>query len=38
LQKLLQDKPGGHEFLAGCDGPDQFEPCVRRSGRVAPED
>ena len=37
LQKLLKHKPGGQEFLAGFDGPDQFAWFVCRGGRVAPK-
>ena len=29
LQKLLQNKTGGHELLAGFDGADQFAPFTR---------
>jgi hypothetical protein len=37
LQNLLQNQSGGHEFLAGFDGTDQFASFVRRGGWVAPE-
>jgi hypothetical protein len=37
LQKLLQNEPGGDEFLAGFDGTDQFASFDGRNGRVAPK-
>ena len=37
LQKLLQNEPGGDEFLAGFDGTDQFASFDCRNGRVAPK-
>jgi hypothetical protein len=37
LQKFLQDKAGGHEFLTGFDGADEFPPFGGGDRRVAPE-
>ena len=37
LQNLLQNQSGGHEFLAGFDGTDQFASFVLRGRHVAAE-
>jgi hypothetical protein len=37
LQNFLQNQSGGHEFLAGFDGTDQFASFVRGGGCVTPE-
>jgi hypothetical protein len=37
LQKLLQNQPGGHDFLASCDGAHQFAPFACRGRGIPPE-
>ena len=37
LQQLLQNEPGGYEFVTGFNGADQFASFARRARHVAPE-